>query len=224
MKNRTVYEVLEEVMRNYSYTIEKDGKKVTLTGKVYIERIGETVTHEKTVFQVGDGDDERQLENVIRSFKDGLRSKVAEVIKNHAEELTDDEAMIDKLLYEVKRLTEELEKTKEELALANQKISQLEFEKLVQPYQPQPWTIPNPASTGTTPWVNPSPWSTGITWETQIGDPPGWLDKNSITCSAGDSDMDTSVSYNDYNDWKNYTSALDSDFRDRLKGTSERYG
>ena len=36
--------------------------------------------------------------------------------------------------------------------------------------------------------------------------------------------MNTSVSYNDYNDWKNYTSALDSDFRDRLKGTSERYG
>lgn len=224
MKNRTVYEVLEEVMRNYSYTIEKDGKKVTLTGKVYIERIGETVTHEKTVFQVGDGDDERQLENVIRTFKDGLRSKVAEVIKSHAEELTDDEAMIDKLLYEVKRLTEELERTKEELALANQKISQLEFEKLVQPYQPSPWTVPNPASTGTTPWDNPNPWSTGITWETKIGDPPGWLDKNSITCSAGDSDIDTSVSYNDYNDWKNYTSALDSDLRDRLKGTSERYG
>lgn len=220
MKNRTVYEVLEEVMRNYSYTIEKNGKKVTLTGKVYIERIDETVTHEKTVFQVGDGNDERELENVIRSFKDGLRSKVAEVIKSHAEELTDDEAMIDKLLYEVKKLTEELQRTKEELASANQRIGQLELEKYAQPCQPYPWTTtPN-----TRPWDNPNPWVTGITWETQIGDPPGWLDKNSITCSASDSDMETSVSYNDYNDWKDYTSALDSDFRDRLKGTSERYG
>ena len=216
MKNRTVYEVLEEVMRNYSYTIEKNGKKVTLTGKVYIERIDETVTHEKTVFQVGDGNDDRELENVIRSFKDGLRSKVADVIKSHAEELTDDEAMIDKLLYEVKRLLKELQRTKEELAEANQKISQLEIERLTQPY---PWATPD-----TRPWVNPNPWTTGITWETQIGDPPGWMDKNSITCSVSDSDMDTSVSYNDYNDWKDYTSALDSDFRDRLKGTSERYG
>lgn len=214
MKNRTVYEVLEEVMRNYSYTIEKNGKKVTLTGKVYIERIDETVTHEKTVFQVGDGNDERELENVIRSFKDGLRSKVAEVIKSHAEELTDDEAMIDKLLYEVKRLLKELQRTKEELAEANQKISQLEIERLTQPY---PWATPD-----TRPWVNPNPWVTGITWETQIGDPPGWMDKNTVTCSPGDGN--TSVSYNDYNDWKDYTSALDSDFRDRLKGTSERYG
>ena len=127
MKNRTVYEVLEEVMRNYSYTIEKDGKKVTLTGKVYIERIGETVTHEKTVFQVGDGDDERQLENVIRSFKDGLRSKVAEVIKSHAEELTDDEAMIDKLLYEVKSLRKTVKELEEELNEAKTKINGLEF-------------------------------------------------------------------------------------------------
>ena len=150
MKNRTVYDVLDSVMENYSYTIEKEGKKVSLSGKVYISKIDVTVTHEKTLYQHGDSNDSYKLENAIKAFKEELRNKVAEVIKSHAEELTDDEAMIDKLLYEVKRLTEEVERTKEELALANQKISQLEFEKLVQPYQLYPWTTPNPASTGTT--------------------------------------------------------------------------
>jgi len=167
MKNRTVYEVLDSVMENYSYTTEKEGKKVSLSGKVYISKIDVTVTHEKTFYQHGDSNDNYKLENAIKSFKEELKNKVADIIKSHAEELTDDEAMIDKLLYEVKRLTEELERTKEELALANQRINQLEFEKLVQPYQPSPWTVPNPASTGTTPWDNPNPWSTGITWENQ---------------------------------------------------------
>lgn len=189
MKNRTVYDVLDSVMENYSYTIEKEGKKVSLTGKVYISKIDVTVTHEKTFYQNGNSNDNYKLENAIKTFKEELKNKVADIIKSHAEELTDDEAMIDKLLYEVKRLTEELERTKEELALANQKISQLEFEKLVQPYQPSPWTVPNPASTGTTPWDNPNPWSTGITWETKIGDPPGW----NITCSTGEGN--TSATY-----------------------------
>lgn len=197
MKNRTVYEVLDSIMENYSYTIEKEGKKVSLSGKVYISKINVTVTHEKTFYQHGDPNDSYKLENAIKTFKEELKNKVAEIIKSHAEELTDDEAMIDKLLYEVKRLTEEVERTKEELALANQKISQLEFEKLVQPYQPYPWTVPNPASTGTTPWDNPNPWSTGITWETKIGDPPGWMDKNNITC-----DFSTSTSIFNENDVK----------------------
>ena len=182
MKNRTVYDVLDSVMENYSYTIEKEGKKVTLTGKVYIGKIDATVTHEKTFYQHGDPNDDYKLEGVVRAFKEELRGKVADVIKSHAEELTDDEAMIDKLLYEVKKLTEELQKTKEELASANQRIGQLELEKYVQPYQPYPWTVPNT-----------NPWSTGITWETQIGDPPGWMDKNNITCSTGDGN--TSATY-----------------------------
>ena len=204
MKNRTVYDVLDSVMENYSYTIEKEGKKVTLTGKVYISKINVTVTHEKTLYQHGDSNDSYKLENAIKAFKEELRNKVAEVIKSHAEELTDDEAMIDKLLYEVKRLTEEVERTKEELALANQKISQLEFEKLVQPYQLYPWTTPNPASTGTTPWDNPNPWSTGITWETTIGDQPGWMDKNNITCSTGEGN--TSATYGTVDDVRFNTS------------------
>lgn len=199
MKNRTVYDVLDSVMENYSYTIEKEGKKVMLTGKVYIGKIDVTVTHEKTFYQHGDPNDDYKLESVIKAFKEELRGKVADVIKSHAEELTDDEAMIDKLLYEVKRLTDELEKTKEELALANQRIDQLEIEKIAsqpfQPYQPYPW------STGTTPW------NTGITWETQIGDPPGWMDKNNITCSEGDGN--TSLSYGTGDEVRFNTSFMD---------------
>lgn len=185
MKNRTVYDVLNSVMENYSYTIEKKGKKVMLTGKVYISKIDVTVTHEKTFYQHGDPNDDYKLESAIKAFKEELRGKVADVIKSHAEELTDDEAMIDKLLYEVKKLTEELERTKEELANANQRIGQLELEKYVQPY---PWTTPD-----TGPWVNPNPWATGITWETQIGDPPDWMNKNNITCST--SNGNTSATY-----------------------------
>ena len=166
MKNRTIYDVLENVMKNYSYTIEKEGNKVNLYGKVYIARVEVTVTDEKIVYLSGDINDDSRLELAIKSFKEGLKEKVAEVIKSHAEELTDDEAMIDKLLYEMKVLAKKLQETEEELALAKEKINGLEIEKLNQPY----------------PWVNPNPWSTGITWETKIGDPPGWLDNNT-TCS-----------------------------------------
>ena len=188
MKNRTVYDVLDSVMENYSYTIEKEGKKVMLTGKVYIGKINATVTHEKTFYQHGDINDDYKLEKAIKAFKEELRNKVAEVIKSHAEELTDDEAMIDKLLFQVTELTEELERTKEELTHAHERIDQLENEKLIQPYLPYPWTAPN-----TSPWDNPNPWSTGITWETEIGDLPDWVDNNNITCSVGDGN--TSATY-----------------------------
>ena len=100
--------------------------------------------------------------------------------------------MIDKLLYEVKKLTEELERTKEELANANQRIGQLELEKYVRPYQTYPWKTPN-----TEPWDNPSPLSTGITWETQIGDQPDWMNKNNITCSTGEGNTSTTYGTGD---------------------------
>ena len=188
MRNRTVYDVLDSVMDNYSYTIEKEGRKVTISGKVYIDRIDTTVTDLITVYTQGDVNDEYRIENAIKQFKESLKKKVAEVIKSHEEELTDDEAMIDKLLYEVKSLTKKLEGAEEELALAREKISKLELEKSVQPYQPYPWATPN-----TGPWDNPNPWTTGITWETIIGDPPGWMDKDNITCSTGEGN--TSATY-----------------------------
>lgn len=188
MKNRTVYDVLDSVMDNYSYTIEKEGRKVTISGKVYIDRIDMTVSDLVVVYTHGDGNDEYRIENSIKNFKESFRKKVADVIKSHEEELTDDEALIDKLLYEVKSLTKKLEEAEEELALAREKISKLELEKSVQPYQPYPWIVPN-----TGPWDNPNPWTTGITWETIIGDSPGWMDKNNITCSTGEGN--TSATY-----------------------------
>lgn len=193
MKNRTIYEVLNNVMENYSYTIEKEGKKISLTGKVYISKIDVTVTHEKTLYQHGDCNDSYKLENAIKTFKEELRSKVADVIKSHAEELTDDEAMIDKLLYEVKKLTEELQKTKGELASANQRINQLELNKNTQPYQIYPQTTPN------TPL-------TGITWETFIKDQPDWMNRQNITCSISDESTSTTYGTGDgiHNDMSEY--------------------
>ena len=210
MKNRTVYDVLDSVMENYSYAIEKEGKKVMLSGKVYIGKIGVTVTHEKTFYQHGDPNDEFKLENTIRTFKEELRGKVAEVIKSHAKELTDDEAMIDKLLLQVKDLTEELQKTREELASANQRINQLELEKYAQPYQPYPSTTPS-----TNPWDNPNPWSPRITWETQIGDQPDWLNKNNITCSTDVGN--TSTTYGTGDEVRFYTS-------ESIKRSPKRFG
>ena len=184
MKNRTIYEVLNNVMENYSYTIEKEGKKISLTGKVYISKIDVTVTHEKTIYQHGDCNDSYKLENAINTFKEELRNKVADIIKSHAEELTDDEAMIDKLLYEVKKLTEELQKTKGELASANQRINQLERNKNTQPYQIYPRTTPNAPLTG-------------ITWETLIGDQPDWMNRQNITCSISDESTTTAYGTGD---------------------------
>ena len=184
MKNRTIYEVLNNVMENYSYTIEKEGKKISLTGKVYISKIDVTVTHEKTIYQHGDCNDSYKLENAINTFKEELKNKVADIIKSHAEELTDDEAMIDKLLYDVKKLTEELQKAKEELVSANQRIQQLELEV-------QLCTAPNTPSTGTTIWDKPNPWSTGITWETFTKVQPDWMKQQNMTCTINDESTST---------------------------------
>ena len=184
MKNRTIYEVLDRVMENYTYTIEQTGNKIHLFGKVYIERIEVTVTHEKTFYKTDDVNSGYKLESGIKAFKEELKSKVAEVIKGHAEELTDDEAMIDKLQYEVKSLRKTVKELEEELNEAKSKINGLELEKLtrepiINPATPNPF--PNPWGTpGTAPW---------ITYDHTIGDPPGWMDKNNITC-----DFSTSTS------------------------------
>ena len=202
MKNRTIYEVLNSVMENYSYTIEKEGNKISLTGKVYISKIDVTVTHEKTIYQHGDCNDGYKLENAIKAFKEELRNKVADIIKSHAEELTDDEAMIDKLLYEVKKLTEELQKTKGELASANQRINQLELNKNTQPYQIYPHTTPN------TPL-------TGITWETLIGDQPDWMNRQNITCSISDENTSTTYGTGD---------EIHNDMSECIEKNPKRYG
>ena len=184
MKNRTIYDVLNEAMEDYSYSIRKEKNMVEIKGSVVVPRIEIEVTHEKIFYYasedrelLGDGGNAK-LAKVIVAFKEELKDKVASVIKEHKEELTDDEAMIEKLQYEIKTLKEMLGETEEALKEAREKITRLELERIgTQPYQP----YPVPWSTGTTPW---SPW---ITWDTPyIGDPPGWLDKNNITCENND--------------------------------------
>ena len=181
MKNRTIYDVLNEAMEDYSYSIKKEGNKVEIKGSVTVPRIEIEVTHEKIFYYaqedrglLGDGGNAK-LAKVIVAFKEELKDKVASVIKEHKEELTDDVAMIEKLQYEIKTLKEALDETEEELKKAREEISRLELERIgTQPYQP----YPVPWSTGTTPW------STGITWDTPyVGDRPGWLD-NTITCES----------------------------------------
>ena len=180
MKNRTVYEVLDEVMQDYLYSIQKTGNKVEIKGSVFIPRIDIEVTHEKVFYYspedknllVDSGN--AKLARAITTFKEELREKVASVIKEYKEELTDDEAMINKLQCEIKSLRKGLAETEEELKEAKEKIARLELERLNT--QPLPYT----------PWTNPTPWTTGITWNTEIGDEPGWMDKNTITCDNPD--------------------------------------
>ena len=187
MKNRTIYEVLDKAMEDYSYSIKKTGNKVEIKGSVFIPRVDIEVTHEKE-FHYSPADknlisDERdaRLAKAIIIFKEELKDKVASIIKAHKLELTDDEAMIERLQYDIKSLQKELAAKEEELKESRDKIAKLELERLgTQPYTPYPWT-------------NPNPWSTGITWETQIGDQPDWMNKNNITCSTGEGN--TSATY-----------------------------
>lgn len=180
MKNRTIYEVLDKVMQDYLYSIQKTGNKVEIKGSVFIPRIDIEVTHEKVFYYspedksliIDDGN--AKLAKAIVTFKEELKEKVVSVIKEHKEELTDDEAMIDKLRYEIKNLKKALSETEDELKEAREKITRLELERIST--QPLPYT----------PWTNPNPWSTGITWETHIGDQPDWMDKNTITCDNPD--------------------------------------
>lgn len=173
MKNRTIYDVLDKVMEDYRYEIEKKGNKVVLNGDVFIPRLEVTISH-KMEFYCSDKSEKDLFKTKIDQFKNELKSLVAKTLKDHEAELTDDEEMIDKLLYEVKSLRKTVKELEEELSEAKSKINGLELEKLIR----EP--IINPA----TPY--PNPWATGITWETQIGDPPDWMDKTNITCLTGE--------------------------------------
>ena len=177
MKNRTVYDVMNEAMEDYSYSIKKDGNKVEIKGSVTVPRVEIEVTHEKIFYYSQEERNalaERGIDNnlilskVIATFKEELKDKVASVIKEHKEEFTDDDLLIRNLTQEVKALQSNLKDTEAELKKAREEITRLELEKTAtQPYQPYPWY--------------PSPWSTGITWDKPyVGDRPGWLD-NTIT-------------------------------------------
>jgi len=184
MRNRTIYDVLDKTMEDYSYSIKKTGNKVEIKGSVTVPRVEIEVTHEKVFYYTPEERDALAdmginnnlvLSKVVASFKEELKDKVASVIKEHKEELIDDEVMIKRLQSQIRELQGMLGETETELKKAREEITRLELEKVTT--QPYPWGNPTPWSTGTTPW------SPGITWETQIGDPPGWLD-HSTTCDS----------------------------------------
>ena len=175
---------MNKVMEDYTYSITKTGNKVYISGSVCIEQIDLEINHSKTLYLPENGKQDG-LEKAISSFKKEFRDKVAEVVKVHSDELTDDEEMIKKLSFELKLANNKIRELEKRLY---ESLEEIEQGKSVRPYWPYPLTTPN-----TEPWDNPNPWSTGITWETQIGDPPGWKDKNNITCSTGDGN--TSVTY-----------------------------
>ena len=151
MINRTIYDVLDKVMEDYSYSIKKTGNKVELKGEVYIEQLDMTVTHEKTVYCV-DGTTTNKLQQTIDSFGDEFKNKVVKVLTEYKLVLTDDDEMIKKLMAQCKELREELENTKEREKKLQDRVNELEIEKYG--YQVNPlWTgvTYDPGYTGTPP-------------------------------------------------------------------------
>ena len=99
------------------------------------------------------------METRVRLFKEEFRNRVAEKLKEHKDELLDDEVMIEKLNKKI----EELEKRIKELE-ENQTITTIPY---TQPYiNPwSPWTAPD---TGTPPWKPGEIWCSTNSDDTQI--------------------------------------------------------
>lgn len=165
MKNRTIYDVLDQVMNDYQYEIKKTGNRFEVKGSVFIPRIEITVRHEEAFYT--EKDDNAFLASKINKFKETLRTLVASTIKEHEEELTDDEMLIDKFMYEIKSLKKKLSEKEDKLAKATEKIASLQRElneksSKTMTYTPYPWDLRDAA--------------TGVTWEPFTGDPTGWND------------------------------------------------
>lgn len=198
MKNRTIYDALDQIMENYTYSVSKNGRKVELKGSVYIERIDIEVSHEKSFYVDPDGRD--SMERNVAKFKEELRKKVCEVVKDHQDELTDDEAMIEKLLYEIKALNKENAFLKKDLKEANEKITKLELEKI---------TLPYTGTTPTIPW-----WQTGITYCS--GDSCPDHPEQTLTCN--NTEKEDGNTFNINKDW------FDSGTFDWMNLNKKRFG
>jgi hypothetical protein len=94
MKNRTIYDVMNEAMEDYSYSIKKEGNKVEIKGSITIPRIEIEVVHEKIFYYNQEErnalaekgiDNNLVLSKVIATFKEEFKDKVASVIKEHKE-------------------------------------------------------------------------------------------------------------------------------------------
>ena len=180
MKERTIYDVLDEVMKDYTYKVKKQGNTLDFEGWVYIPKLDETVYHEAIHYfnnldpkQYNDA----YMEDCAEKFKKALKGKVAKVISEHREELTDDAHCISSLLEKVKKLKKENDELKE-------KIERLENEKYTEPGIVDV-PIPNPAFPnigdpwpGSTPPFSPYPYP-GTT-------PYNPFDTGKIWCSTCD--------------------------------------
>ena len=150
MHTLSLYDILENVMEDYTYTLKKKGNKLEVTGTVYIELLNEEVTlkEEFCVNSAKSG----ITEAYIRDFKTAFRKKVLDKLQENKEVLLDHNALFKKLYNQIVELREELEAVKEE----NRRLhgSSLTCPDItpVSPYVA-------PQSPGTTPW---NPWPSPI--------------------------------------------------------------
>lgn len=165
-----MYQVLEEIMQDYTYTVKKDGNKFKLYAEIYIKKLDETVTHNKEVIS-----ENMDLEGIVKTFRNELKEKVAAVLKNHKDEVLDDDKLIESLNKKIAALNEELGMTKKDLAVALQKITELEL-KLAAPSNPI--YVPYPEDPPHVPWRT-SPSIPDIPW-----------DRYRIWCQSNTSDDD----------------------------------
>ena len=176
MKNKTLYDVLNQVMDDYCYAITKTGREIFLSGKIRIKKLNEVVSYDKK-YIIDDDDTDKNMEIRIRQFKEEVKEKVAEKLKEHKEELLDDDYMIERLWSENISLNadnERLRKQVEELTYSTKKMDERirELEEnpkfigvpagIEQPYCPPPGT------TGYRPYANglkPEIWCSSSTDE-----------------------------------------------------------
>lgn len=143
MKTRTVYDILDDVMKDYEYTLKKEGNKIEVTGKVVIKKLGKVVDYSKE-FYVQDNEPNGAMEKRICGFKDEFRKKIVDEIKLHKELLEDDDMLIDHLLDEIycqKRENEQLKKRIEQLENDLIVDIQIPTQTPAFPGPEQPWDI-----------------------------------------------------------------------------------
>lgn len=143
MKTRTVYDILDDVMKDYEYTLKKEGNKIAVTGKVTIKKLGKIVEYSKE-FYVQNDEPDGAMEKRICGFKDEFRKKIVDEIKQYKEFLEDDDILIDHLLDEIYCL-------KRDNAQLKERVEQLEKDLIVNIPLPTP-NVPNPVYPGQQPW------------------------------------------------------------------------
>lgn len=180
MKERTIYDVLDEVMKDYTYKVKKQGNVLDYEGWVYIPQLDETVHHE-AIHYFNDKNhkeyNDAYMEDTAKSFKATLKDKVVKVLLEHKEELTDDARYISSLLEKIKKLNKEIDELKE-------KISRLENDQYIEPGIVD-IPVPNPAFPNIgEPW--PSPGTPFTPYPYPGTTPYNPLDTGKIWCSTCD--------------------------------------